>query len=82
MIPRELVNKLTKTELAMLLWILNKLFPTGLEITPALVSSYKAKYLVRNVSMAANLVKDDKYSIYVSLCKKLHIPVRERLANG
>lgn len=68
------VNSLNEEELACLLYIVNHLFPCGIEITPKLIPSYKFKLLAKHVTNARPSLTEEGLPVYRSMCQKLRIP--------
>lgn len=74
MISQETISSLTDDELAMVLYIVNKIYTCGIKISPQLLKSYKYKNLATHVYNSRPKIKDDYFPIYQGLCNKLKIP--------
>jgi hypothetical protein len=70
---------LNEDEISMLWFIFNKLSPviTAVELPPQCFSSIKQSAFLEKVNAAATSVKPEHRPIYVSMCNKLEIPVKE-----
>ena len=73
MIRKEIISSLNEDELAMLLFIVNKIFPHCFEIDEKIITSYKYEAIRQQLLFIRDKVKDEYQNIWASLAEKLEI---------
>ena len=73
MIRREIISSLNNDELAMLLFIVNKIFPHCFEIDEKIITSYKFEAIKQQLLFIRGHVKDEYQKLWASLAEKLEI---------